>query len=122
MLIHAEYEVLDGEVKSKPRPNKLEHGEDDVYVEEDRDPGSGVSLPLVCHGLDNLAPGAVTHQQQVEDTGEAEQTQGNAEVVSGQLVLQAPAQTLQVLYFLTKLHTVLLNRFLLRVTDLDVKD
>ena len=108
MLIHAEYEVLDGEVKSKPRPNKLEHGEDDVYVEEDGDPGSGVSLPLVSHGLDNLAPGAVTHQQQVEDTGEAEQTQGNAEVVSGQLVLQAPTKTLQVLYFLTKLHGIFL--------------
>ena len=29
-----------------------------------------VARPLLCHGLDNLVPGAVTHQQQVEDTGE----------------------------------------------------
>ena len=100
MLIHAEYEVLDGEVESKPGPYKLEHGEDNVYVEEDGDPGSGVARPLVCHSFDNLSPGAVTHEQQVDDTGEAEQAQRDAEIVSGQLVLQAPAKTLQVLYLL----------------------
>ena len=106
MLIHAEYKVFDCEIEAKARPNKLEHGEDNVYVEEDGDPGSGVARPLVSHGLDNLAPGAVTHQQQVEDAGEAEQPQRDAEVVGGQLVLQAPAQTLQVLYLLRKAHEV----------------
>ena len=100
MLIHAPNEVLDGEIESKARPDKLEHGEDDVYVEEDGDPGSGVARPLVSHGFDNLSPGAVTHEQQVDDTGEAEQAQRDAEIVSGQLVLQAPAKTLQVLYLL----------------------
>ena len=102
MFNHAEYKVLDCEIESKPRPNKLEHGEDDVNVEEDGDPGSGMARPLVSHGLDNLAPGAVAHEQQVEDAGEAEQPQRDAEVVGGQLVLQAPAQTLQVLYLLRK--------------------
>ena len=106
MLIHAAHKVLDGEIESKPRPNKLEHGEEDVYVEEEGDPGSGVACPLVSHGLDNLAPGAVTHEQQVEDAGEAEQPQGDTEVVGGQLVLQAPAQTLQVLYLLRKVREI----------------
>ena len=100
VLIHTAHEILDGEIKSKARPDKLEHGENDVDVEEDGDPGPRVPRPLVSHGLDNLAPGTVTHGQQGEDAGEAEQAQRDAEVVGGQLVLQAPAQTLQVLNLL----------------------
>ena len=70
--------------------------------------------------LHNLALGAVTHQQQVEDAGE-----GDADVVGGQLVLQAPAQTLQGLYFLfpDKIAPSIALRIInARVTDLDVKD
>ena len=94
MLIHAQNEVLDGEIESEARPDKLENSEDDVYVKEDGDPGSGVALPLISHGLHYLALGAMTHEQQVDDAGEAEQAQRDAQVVGGQLVLQAPAKTL----------------------------
>ena len=103
LLIHASHEVLDGEIQPEPSPDKLEHGEDDVYVEEDWDPGPGVSRPLLRDVLHYPAPGAVTHDGQVEDASEAEQPQGDAEIDGGQLVLQAPAQTLQVLYLLRKL-------------------
>ena len=53
-----------------------------------------MALPLVSHGLHNLAPGTVTHEQEVDDAGEAEQAQRDAQIVGGQLVLQAPSKTL----------------------------